>query len=79
MSMGFKLIREMTKEEMIEELLASQKRLMEAMELDTLKRYIIHDRQCQVTKRLVEEADLEEAPWPTGLIGWGGNDNHEAQ
>jgi hypothetical protein len=76
MSMGFKLIKEMTKEELIEELLAGQKEVMEAMEVDNLKRYVIHHRQTQVTKRLIEEADLEEAPWPTGLIGWG---NNEAQ
>jgi len=71
MSMGFKVIREMTKEEMIEELLAGQKEMMVTMELDSLKRYIIHYRQSQVTKRLVEEADLQDTPWPSGLLGMG--------
>jgi len=69
MSMGFKVIREMTKEEMIEELLAGQREIMVMMEMDNLKRYIIHYRQSQVTKRLIEEADLQEAPWPSGLLG----------
>lgn len=74
--MGFKLIREMTKEEMIEESLASQRRMMTDMSNDVLKRYIIHDRQCQVTKRLVEEADLDDASTGiTGFLGLGGSDD----
>ena len=74
--MGFKLIKEMTQEEMIEELLASQRRMMEGMSLNDLKKYIIHDRQCQVTKRLVEEADLEDSPFGIqGLLGMNGSDD----
>jgi len=76
--MGFKLIREMTKEEMIEELLAGQKEMMVLMDEDNLKRYIIHHRHTQVMKRLVEEADLQESTGITGFLGWG-NDSHEAQ
>jgi len=71
MSMGFKLIREMTQEEMIEELLAGQKALMAEMDMDTLKKYIIHYRQGQVTKRLVEEADLSPEAYPIGFLGFG--------
>jgi hypothetical protein len=74
--MGFKLIKEMTQEEMIEELLASQRRMMEKMKINELKKYIIHDRQCQVTKRLVEEADLEDSSSGiTGFLGLGGGDD----
>jgi hypothetical protein len=74
--MGFKLIKETTQEEMIEELLASQRRMMEKMKINELKKYIIHDRQCQVTKRLVEEADLEDSSSGiTGFLGLGGGDD----
>jgi hypothetical protein len=74
--MGFKLIKEMTQEEMIEELLASQRRMMGAMSVNDLKKYIIHDRQCQVTKRLVEEADLDDASSGiTGFLGLGRDDD----
>lgn len=59
MNLGFKIIREMTKEEMIAELMKSQRILFEQQDEDTLKRHVIQARLMFTQRRLVEEADLE--------------------
>lgn len=70
MAMGLKIIREMSKEEIIDELLASQREVMERTELDHLKRHLIQFRVAQVQQRLAEEADLEPGFF-SGLLGTG--------
>jgi hypothetical protein len=70
---GFKIIRDMTKEEIIEELVASQRVIMEAQTLDCLKQHLIHFRTVAVQKRLCEEADLEPTVFG-GLLGRGDDD-----
>lgn len=65
---GFKIIRDMTKEEIIEELVASQRIIMEAQTMDCLKQHLIHFRVVAVQKRLCEEADLTPSIFG-GLLG----------
>lgn len=70
MSTGFKIIREMSKDELIEELLAAQKEVMQRTDVDTLKRHVITFRTAQVQQRLCEEADLA----PQHIIGFLGTE-----
>lgn len=72
--MGFKIIREMTKEEMVEELLAGQRVAMNKADLDTLKGYVIQARLHQTHERLMEEADIER---PQGIFGMLGRSDDE--
>jgi len=74
MNIGFKLIREMSKEELIEEILAAQKEHYIKQDIDALKQAVITIRTHQVQHRLIEEADLEP---PRGFFSrvFGGDDD----
>lgn len=74
MNIGFKIIREMTKEEMIEELLQAQREHLEKLGENELKQYIISVRTHQTQHRLMEEADLEQPRGFLGMFGMGDSD-----
>lgn len=71
MNIGFKIIREMTKEEMIEELLQAQREHLEKLGENELKQYIISVRTHQTQHRLMEEADLDQPRGILGMFGMG--------
>ena len=73
MNIGFKLIREMTKEELVEEIITAQRDYYTKQEVDALKQAVITVRTHQVQHRLIEEADLEP---PKGFFHrvFGGDD-----
>ena len=75
MNIGFKIIREMTKEELIEEILIAQKEHLERQEINDLKQAVITVRTHQTQHRLMEEADLEQPRGFLGMLGMGGNDD----
>lgn len=62
---GFKLIREMSRAEMIDELAAHQRGQLEAQDTSTLRSYVASARLDAYKKRLMAEAGLRE----TGLFG----------
>lgn len=74
MNVGFKIIREMTKEEMIAELLQAQREHLERLSENELKQYIISVRTHQVQHRLMEEADLDQPRGILGMFGMGDSD-----
>ena len=63
---GFKVIRDMTREEMLAELLAYQRRILEPQETMQLRSYIATARLEAYKKRLLDEAGLRETG---GLLG----------
>lgn len=63
--MRFKLIKEMSKAELIEELIAGWRIQLTEETPDNLKRAVIKYRTGAVQQRLIAEAELE----PTGLYG----------
>lgn len=65
---GFKIIGDMTKDEMIEELLAYQRQMLDSLPDEEMKRHIIQIRMASVQRRFVEEAKLQDAE-PRGLFG----------
>lgn len=75
MNIGFKIIREMTKEELIEEILIAQREHLEKQEINDLKQAVITVRTHQTQHRLMEEADLEQPRGFLGMLGMGGNDD----
>ena len=58
--MNIKIIREMTKKELIDEILSEQKEHLEDQSIEALKATVIDIRLQLVKKRLVEESDMEE-------------------
>lgn len=64
--MGFEFIKEMPKENMIEEILAHQRELLMEMEITALKATIIDIRVNALRKRLTEEAGITVTP---GIFG----------
>lgn len=65
---GFAIIGDMSREEMIEEIIAGQRALLVAEEDDTLKRHVINLRLSQFKDRLVKEAQIQPMG-PFGLLG----------
>ncbi len=57
---GLKIIREMSKEEIIDELMEAQRVAMIKRELGDLKAELISYRLAVVRKRMIEEAGMEE-------------------
>lgn len=64
--MGFGFIKEMDKDELIEEILAHQKMLLEKMEVTQLKATVIDIRVAAVRERLTTEAGITVTP---GIFG----------
>ena len=72
---GFKIIREMTKDELIAELLAGQEFLFNEYNIEQLKHYVIQTRTIFTQRNLMEEANLECNQGPRGFLGmYGDND-----
>lgn len=63
--LGFKVIGEMAKEELIEEILATQRIILDSMTMTDLKQHVVQGRVAAVTKRLYEEAGIT----PCGIGG----------
>lgn len=57
---GFKIIGEMTIEEMVEELIGMQREQMEKMNIDQLKSLVVDYRASLYRQRLVKEAGFTE-------------------
>lgn len=57
---GFKIIGEMTTEEMVEELIGMQREQMEKMNIDQLKSLVVDYRASLYRQRLVKEAGFTE-------------------
>lgn len=64
--MAFNIIGEMTKEELIEEILANQRETLESHDIGNLKGLVVNMRLESVKQRLIEEAGLKVTP---GLFG----------
>lgn len=62
---GFKVISEMTKEEMIEELLIEISAQLHSMDTNQLKKHVIRDRVSHVQNRLIAEAQLDNDEPPS--------------
>lgn len=73
---GMKIIGEMTKDEMIEELLAGQRILYDEQSLEALKHYVIQSRMVFTQRNLTEEAKLE-CQSPKGFFGMFGSEEDE--
>lgn len=73
---GMKIIGEMTKDEMIEELLAGQRILYDEQSLEALKHYVIQSRMVFTQRNLTEEAKLE-CQGPKGFFGMFGSEDDE--
>ena len=69
---GFKIIGEMSKEELIDEILSINRSLLSSAELDNLRLAVIRYRLEEVQVRLVAESGIDMAPrGPQGLLGGG--------
>lgn len=56
---GIKIIREMTRDEMIDEITGTQRVMLEKEDTDALKRYVINFRLGALKRRLIDEAGFE--------------------
>jgi len=64
--MGFKIIGEMTREELVDEIMHFQRRIMEEQDTADLKSLIIDFRLAETRKRLEKEAGIKITQ---GLLG----------
>lgn len=62
---GFQFVKDMTKEQLIDEIAAHHRRLMDGMELNTLRANVVSLRVEEYKKRMMDEAGLE--PGPMGM------------
>lgn len=63
---GFKIIKEMSKEELIDEILAGQRKELEEKELLELKSIVIEFRVLHTREALTKEAGLKRQDGPFG-------------
>lgn len=66
---GIKIIGEMSKQELIDELMNVQRSLLEETGMEQLKRHVINYRLAAFQRRLVAEAGIEPITL-RGLLGW---------
>jgi hypothetical protein len=64
---GFKIIKEMTREELIGEILDNQRAAAEELDLSTLRHHVADFRIAEMTKRIHKEAGLKQVPGPFGM------------
>jgi hypothetical protein len=73
---GFQLISDMSRDQMIDEIIDNQRAIFATVDDDTLKRHLVEFRVTAVKKRLIAEAGLEVR----GILGWldrnGESDDH---
>lgn len=71
---GFKLIGEMSREELIEELVSYQRKILLAQDDACLRAYIVNNRLERTKERLMREAGLKEQR--TGIFSSYVEDDH---
>lgn len=64
---GFQIIGEMTKEELLEEIIAHQRMHLDGMNIDNLRRSVIQIRLEEYQARLFAEAGVSR---PQGILGF---------
>lgn len=74
---GFQIIREMTKEELMEEIAQNQRAQLEEMELPALRHIVADFRIKEATKRIHSEAGLKSIPGILGSVVVGEDDDDE--
>ena len=70
---GFEIIRDMSREDLIEEILKNAQKLLVKTPTNDLKLNVIHIRMQRIHESFVEEADLDDPP--PSILGqlFGGN------
>lgn len=58
MTIGFSIIGEMSKEQLIDEIVEHQRKAMRLLEIEQLKAHVIDFRMAETRKRLEEEAGI---------------------
>jgi hypothetical protein len=68
----FNLIKDLSKEDIVEEIIRAQRANLMKKDLNELKKILIHARITTVHNRLVDEADLDEEPGGEHITFYGG-------
>lgn len=65
---GFKLIKEMTRDELIEEIMLANRRNLESATDVELITYVANNRMAAYRKKILDEAGLTEGPFGTTSV-----------